>query len=168
MTEITKEQLLNELKELKLIAQLPKFYLNNYFIDLRNDVDKEILAKQMEQDEQDNEAKISQLNELWKEISLRIQSFENSCTSESYHDFDKHHLTNQIEAMLKQETVNLDEVRELIDDADFYLMQHLFQHKTCVYVNTKELLDESKRQLIDGKLIILNDDTIRRKAFEKR
>ena len=43
MAEIKKQQMLQKLVELKLIIEMPKLYLANYFQELRNNVDKEIV-----------------------------------------------------------------------------------------------------------------------------
>ena len=47
MDEIKKEELLKQIKDLKQINELPELFIANYFSDLRNKADKEILSKQL-------------------------------------------------------------------------------------------------------------------------
>ena len=60
-----KNQVLKEIEELKQNLEFPNLYLANYFFELRNEVDKEILSKQIKlEDDDENKQK---LNEIWKE-----------------------------------------------------------------------------------------------------
>ena len=47
MSETKKQRILQKLEDLKLIGEIPKLYLANFFIELRNSVDKEMFSKQM-------------------------------------------------------------------------------------------------------------------------
>ena len=61
--------------------------MENYFIELRNDIDKEFALKQLEL--QNDEEKKKDLNELWQKIIEKTDSFEKSCIKSSY-DLEKH------------------------------------------------------------------------------
>jgi hypothetical protein len=45
--EIKRKNLLKSVGELKEIADFPSLYLANYFMTMRNDVDKELVLKQV-------------------------------------------------------------------------------------------------------------------------
>ena len=80
MAEIKNQQMLKKLEGLKSIVELPKLYLANYFQELRNKVDKEMFSKQILH-ENDNEMK-NELNQNWKEMISKIESFEKECKNE--------------------------------------------------------------------------------------
>ena len=129
MAETTREQLLKDLDELKEIIESPSLYLESYFADMRNDVDKEFTSKLAHQ--QDDNQTENELNQLWQVMIEKINSFEQQCIS-------------------TQE------------------MKQLFQNKTIHFIEFKDILAEWKRYLIDRKICIINDEKIRKKAFNTR
>jgi hypothetical protein len=48
-TGITREKLFEKIEKLKEIVELPNIYLENYFSELRNDVDKEFWSKKIQE-----------------------------------------------------------------------------------------------------------------------
>jgi phosphoribosylformylglycinamidine (FGAM) synthase-like enzyme len=77
-----KDTLLNDLNKIKEIAELPSLYLSNYFMKLKNDVDREFAPKQLEL--QNDKEKKKELNELWQKKITKIDSFEKNCISKKY------------------------------------------------------------------------------------
>ena len=99
-SEITKEKLLNDSNNIKDIIDFPSLYLENYFIELRNDIDKEFALKQLEL--QNDEEKKKDLNELWQKMIEKTDSFEKSCIKSSY-DLEKHKTRiNKIETIYNE------------------------------------------------------------------
>ena len=153
-SEITKEKLLNDSNNIKDIIDFPSLYLENYFIELRNDIDKEFALKQLEL--QNDEEKKKDLNELWQKIIEKTDSFEKSCIKSSY-DLEKHKTRiNKIETILNnQETINLKKAEEEIKTEEINLLKILFQNKTILFLKNQ-------------KLVILNDEFISNTSFQKR
>lgn len=56
-TGITREKLFEKIEKLKEIVELPNIYLENYFSELRNDVDKEFWSKKIEIHNDENKQK---------------------------------------------------------------------------------------------------------------
>ena len=153
-SEITKEKLLNDSNNIKDIIDFPSLYLENYFIELRNDIDKEFALKQLEL--QNDEEKKKDLNELWQKIIEKTDSFEKSCIKSSY-DLEKHKTRiNKIDTILNnQETINLKKAEEEIKTEEINLLKILFQNKTILFLKNQ-------------KLVILNDEFISKTSFQKR
>ena len=98
MVELTRNDLFKELEDLKRIADLPALYLANFFIDLRNDVDKEVVSKQtILNDDKENKTK---LNELWQQMIAKINSFEKQCIVSKLNLKSNKQAINLIEEML--------------------------------------------------------------------
>ena len=186
MTQIKREQLMKHLEKLNDACELPGLYLTNYFVILRNDVDKEIVSKQINLQDKDQK-KHKKLNELWQEIIIRINSLESQCINCAMNLSENKQKINSIESQLLNnvESIDLSKLKDIIENEEINLMQNLFQNKTIVFYNIKDLknsetdgaefketeienLIEPERELIDGKLIILNGETFRLKAFENR
>ena len=153
-SEITIEKLLNDSNNIKDIIDFPSLYLENYFIELRNDIDKEFALKQLEL--QNDEEKKKDLNELWQKIIEKTDSFEKSCIKSSY-DLEKHKTRiNKIDTILNnQETINLKKAEEEIKTEEINLLKILFQNKTILFLKNQ-------------KLVILNDEFISKTSFQKR
>ena len=167
MTKITKEQLSKELDDLKDVIEAPNLFLACYFCELRNKVDKEIVSKQAKL--QEDKQKLAELNKIWKEIISRIDSFEKQVINCKLKLEKNRNIINyMLTALGGEEAVNLEESKEAFDNEYLNLMRTLFQTNTIVFVNTKEFLDESKRTLIDSKLIVLNDVYVSFRTISKR
>ncbi len=80
--QMTKEKLLNNLAKLNTIIELPNLYLSDYFCNLRNKVDRECALKQQEL--QNDKEKKNELDELWKQMISKIDSFEKNCIRKTY------------------------------------------------------------------------------------
>ena len=153
-SEITKEKLLNYLNKIKDIVELPSLYLENYFIELRNDVDKEFASKLLELQNDEEEKK--ELNELWQQMIEKIDSFETSCKTVSY-DFEKNKTRiNEMEKKLNnQDAINLKETEKIIENEEINLLKILFKNKTILFLKNQ-------------KLVILNDEFISKTSLQNR
>jgi ABC-type branched-subunit amino acid transport system ATPase component len=148
-----KEKLMSDVEKLKEIALLPNLYLANYFMDLRNDVDKELLPQQLNLE--NNQEKKQEINELWKQIIEKIDSFEKQSKRKKINLEEYQKRISEIEKVLNENSdFNLDEVETVIENEELKLLENLFQNKTIVWTN--------------GKLVLLNSDFISRKSLVKR
>ncbi len=148
-----KEKLMSDVEKLKEIALLPNLYLANYFMDLRNDVDKELLPQQLNLE--NNQEKKQEMNELWKQIIEKIDSFEKQSKRKKINLEEYQKRISEIEKVLNENSdFNLDEVETVIENEELKLLENLFQNKTIVWTN--------------GKLVLLNSDFISRKSLVKR
>jgi hypothetical protein len=168
MTEIKKEELFKEIEELKQAVDFPGFFLANYFSDLRNETNKKIETKQINLKKEDK--KYKKLNEIRKEMVQKIDSFEKQFNSISKFQLEANkQKINEIEAILRdQDTYNLNELKEAINDEQINLWQNLFLNKSIFLVGVKDLMPKSKRELIDFRLVILNDEFISPKMTKEK
>ena len=132
MVEIKKHQILKKLEDLKLIVEIPKLYLANYFQELRNSVDKEMFSKQMLHNN-DNEMK-NELNQIWKEMISKIDSFEKECKNKDELQSNLNQI-EEIRMMLddQNEATNLKIIEDKIQEEEFNLFKKLFQNKTIIF-----------------------------------
>jgi len=120
MDEIKKEEILKQIKDLKQINELPELFIANYFSNLRNKADKEILSKQLNLKAEDE--KFKELNEKWKELISKIDSNE-------HHYINNKFETNietikTIDTMLNnQQNINMQEIKDAIDNEEYLLLK---------------------------------------------
>jgi len=180
----TKNELIDELKTLKQICSVCgcREYLSNFFNDLKNDVEIEILSKQLGFNPNQPILFHRKLIELRQQIIDRIDSFESKTNA---HEKDEHLASsitpikeriNSIVTTLNlinennstMETTQLDQIREAIETEESNIFRHLFNNKTIAFVNVEQLVGESKRELIDFKLVVVRDEYISNKALKQR
>ncbi len=73
------ESLLTELNELREIVEFPRLYLINYFIDLKNQVDKQFALKQFREQNIETNQKLSK---TWQKMISFIDLFEKECLNQ--------------------------------------------------------------------------------------
>jgi len=159
----TKDEMLNDISQLREIIEEPRIFLNNYFSELRNKVDTEIATKKF--NEQNDNEKMNQLNELRQEMILKINSFEKNCIENQSNDMEPIANTlKSIEFDLSQE-LHFNEIKKKIKHEELNVFRSLFQNKTIIFL----LADYYKhKELINGKLIIINDEYIDHKELKLR
>ena len=167
MAELIKEELIKDFEELKNNAELPALFLTNYFLEIRKEIDNEIATKQMNLKEGDDmEENKQKLNEIWKDLIAKIDSFESQFNKSTFDLKENKERINSIEAILKEDSNdNLNKAKEAIESEEIDLMKLLFQNKTIVFFNVIHL---SLSNLIDYKLIVLNDEFISFIQFKQR
>jgi len=163
--QITKEKLLTDLDELKKITDIPKLYFSNYFKDLRDRVDIEFAPKQQEL--QNDKEKKNEIDELWKQMISKINSFEKNYIRKIY-DFDVNKIRiNEIEEILNSEQlIDLKKVQDKIEKEEINLLQNLFQNKSILFRKYEQ--DEVKSKIIDGQLIVLFDEFISQETIDAK
>ena len=160
---MAREKLLKDLDELKQKATIPNLFLANYFIRLRNDVDKEIAPKQLILKNDDQ--KKNELNELWQKFIAKIDSFEKKCLRKRFNLEVNIERLNAIETMLKSKEAvyNLKEAEEEISNEEINLMKNLFQNKTIFLTKA-----DDKKIITNVKLVLLNDEFISEQSVTER
>ena len=137
---------MEKLDELKQMLELPNLYLANYFSELRNKVDQTILEKQLLFS--DDKEKQNKLNEIWRQLIQRIDTFEEQSTINS----DENKINVQTEAAIKRihsiETIlsnsdpNIDllnKIEKEIQIIQVEILRKLFQNKTIALVKSPVL-----------------------------
>ena len=131
---------MDQIDELKQMQKFPRFYLSNFFDELKNQIDLKYAVKKNEQNK-------------YIEIIKNIELFEQDAykKSKSFNTFD-----NEIKSIeYKLNDSNFTELAELIDELKFKIERVLFSNKTIFfYEKEKEFL------------IIINDEYIRKKSFD--
>ncbi len=163
--QITKEKLLNDLAKLNTIIELPNLYLSDYFCNLRYKVDRECALKQQEL--QNDKEKKNEIDELWKQMINKIDSFEKNCIRKTY-DLDVNKIRiNEIEEIVNSEQlIDLKKVQDEIEKEEINLLQNLFQNKSILF--RKHEQDEVQSKIIDGQLIILFDEFIHQRKIDEK
>ena len=163
--QITKEKLLTDLDKLNTITDIPILYLSNYFKDLRDRVDIEFAPKQQEL--QNDKEKKNELDELWKQMISKIDSFEKNCIRKTY-DLDVNKIRiNEIEEIVNSEQlIDLKKVQDEIEKEEINLLQNLFQNKSILFRKYEK--DEVQSKIIDGQLIVLFDEFISQEIIDER
>ena len=130
---------MDQIDELKQMQNFPRFYLSNYFDELKNEID---LKYAVEQDEQVK----------YLEIIKNIESFEQEAYKKckSFNTFDKE--IKSIEDKLNDS--NLNEITQLIDELKYKIEKILFSNKSIFFYDLV-YNDYSF-------LIIINDEYIRK------
>ena len=108
-----------------------------------------------------------ELQEICEKITFKIDSFEKQCINKKRNLEEYRVKFKTIEKILKDEdSINLEMIK-VIENEELRLIQCLLQNKTIFFMNVS-FLEESKRELIDRKLVVLNDEFISKKTFLER
>ncbi len=159
------QQIRSELQELKLTYKYQELFFRKYFNSLRSQINKELTQKLTSQQLAE---KKKDLNKLWNQLNEKIDYFEGYYLNTILTDKFINELTaklNSIETLLKSHDYCL--IDSLILNEKEKIERNLFQNKTIVFLVVKDYLNGSYRDLIDGKLLILNDVFISPRDFEE-
>jgi len=164
--EVTKDKILNDLDKLKGIIELPDLYLADYFDALRNRVDKECATKQLKL--QNDKEKKNELDELWQKMITKIDLFERKCIRKIYDlDENKTRITEIEKKLNNEKLIDLKKVQDEIEKEESNLFQKLFQNKSILFRKHSNE-DKPKKKIIDGQLIVLDDEFISQKSIDER
>jgi hypothetical protein len=159
------QQIKSELQELKLTCKYQELFFRKYFNSLRSQINTELTQKLLSQQLAE---KKKDLNKLWNQLNEKIDYFESYYLNTKLTDKFINDLTtklNSIETLLKSREYCL--IDSLILNEKEKIERNLFQNKTIVFLVVKDYLNGSYRDLIDGKLLILNDVFISPRDFEE-
>jgi hypothetical protein len=164
--EVTKDKILNDLDKLKGIIELPDLYLADYFDALRNRVDKECATKQLKL--QNDKEKKNELDELWQKMITKIDLFERKCIRKIYDlDENKTRITEIEKKLNNEKLIDLKKVQDEIEKEESNLFQKLFQNKSILFRKHSNE-DKTEKKIIDGQLIVLDDEFISQKSIDER
>ena len=146
-------RLAKSVDKLSQMCQFPKFYLSNYFSDLKSQVDKN-MATQFMQSPQNTD-----LLPVWTEIINRIEKFEKLCLTGA-----KTAKTNLMQTFKRLDSIRQANDPSLVKREEFQLQKLLFQNKSIVFLS-KTSNNETDNKVnepasFDSKLIIINDEFI--------
>jgi hypothetical protein len=136
-----KQTLLKELDDLKLIFQVPRLYLSNYFSSLRTKVDIAFTKKQFE--EADSQSQVTTA-ENWNKMIEQINLFEYDCLaaqkSNKFCDaFNKeiNEKISLIESTLACESMDdYEKIEQLIYETKFMIEKKVKRnHFYCIFLN---------------------------------
>ena len=156
----------SDLLELKQTCHCQEFYLKKYFNGIRSQVGKELSHKLMIETK---EEKKNEFTQLWNQIVDRVAELEEEFLQfKLSKDFSENTIKqlNSIEAMLKTGDPVLIEKRIRIEEEN--IQRNIFRDRTIVFLNGKDYLNKSYRELIDCKMLIINDEFISQKSFIER
>ena len=125
MVVINKQKMIKKLEDLKLIVEMPKLYLANYFQELRNKVDLEMFSKQILHN---NEIEMkNELNQNWIEMISKIDTFEKECKNKDELQSNINRI-DEIRIMLddQNELTSLEIIEDKIQEEELNLLKKLF------------------------------------------
>ena len=170
--EPSKNELQIELAALRLINESPKNYLSNYFNDLRSKVKSKMTSKVKNAKDQEIQRI---LNESREKIIEKINSFESQCMNNNLNSSSNPILTErlnsfELEIRNAESANNLNRIKQLIQNEETNILKQLFQNKTISFVelNQDENASDQNSELIDCKLVILNDEFINNRLVKQR
>ena len=151
------DRLKAHLDELFVICESPESYLPRLYTSLRNEV---IETKRLMY--QGNREINESLNNIQKQIDNEIESFGNECSGKT---LDVKATKEKLNAI---QVSDFQKLKETIEKEERLMLNEFFHDKTIAFVSVKHLSTEPGiKQLIDRKLVILNDVFIRPKAIQQ-
>ena len=159
---------MNKLKEiladLKILIEIPRLYLANYFQELRNRIDLLAVERCF------NETNEKELNANWTLIIKKIASFEKECfrkmpTNQFSKDVasDALNLVNQIESKMSDfDGMALFDYEKILANETIKLQRILFLNRTIIFLERKdckmiELFSKMNMNTSFGKLVIVKN-----------
>lgn len=163
-------QLKTELEHLMLICESPRFYLAEFFSHLKADVDIQMARQEFCVHQQTNEQKREVMKQIYFNIIQEIESFEKKCIKSKYNMQSAMQRLQSIEAVLnnKESDKSYMEIKSQLETEEYLLLKELFQNQTIAFVDVNHLNDNKINQLLNNKLVIVNDEFIRPKIIKER
>lgn len=163
------ENLKNQNEKLKLIYDVPRLYLSDYFIDLRAQVDHSFAFQKMNET---TEKKRDKINLIWLKMIDRINSFETECLNNAF-EVKKHRFgikLKEIEDILAKQTSNnemLDYCDDLIRNETYRLQRILFLNKTIIFLDKNNCPSASIfHKMKNSKLLSICDEFLSEHGIE--
>ena len=151
---------MEEFDRLKLIYELPRLYLSDFFIDLKTQID--ILFIQKDLKEKDVRLK-NIIKQHWIEIIDKVDHFKNECfKNQKTNKFIKK-ITEKLDNRIKfiNENINDKNITDIIEEEIFYLEKVLFMNQTIIFLPNDCKLEKFFKKMNKfttvGKLIIINE-----------
>jgi hypothetical protein len=136
---------INQINELKQMQQFPRYYLAEYFHELKAQVDTKYALKLDEKDK-------------YLEIINNIESFEqdayNKWSSKRINAYDDD--IKLIEDKLNNNLNNVTEIKKLIGEVKYKIEKMIFSNKTILFIDKKTRFNLKSNSF----LLIVNDEYI--------
>ena len=129
------EELNNQLEQLQKMVEIPQLFLSDYFISLRNEMDKFYLKKKIEGKEEDD---------IWMKIIARIDTFEKELTRsnrKSLTDSIIQETNKQIE-LIRSEIESF--TKKLNDEANFSKQEE--EHDLSISILNEDETDRDEEE----------------------
>lgn len=165
-----------DLDRLKNINTFPRFYLSNYFSDLRTEVDLAFATQDLHETDQTLREKIKK---NWTEMILKINEFEQECLLKlKNNSFNNSQITDQTEQLINlvesnfiNNNIKEDILKELIDGQILKLEKILFLNKLMIFLHRKNghytiLCKKLDHRTTVGKLIYITNEYLGKKCVE--
>lgn len=149
------KELRSKFKELKSLYENPSMqtsFLNNFFVELKDQIDLPFFIKSEIEPVQD----ITKVNENWQQMSSKIKSFEQDCLKNEKHK-------NEELAETNEQKLNSNELNNLLLEYKIKIEKKLFNNKTIIFLDktlnkSQELFHKMEQETTVGKLIIITND----------
>lgn len=155
------EELRKEFEELKLMNDIPKLYLSNYFLDLRSNVDVYFARSGIT------------YNKIWIDMIEKINEFETKLQNNirNTNSSENKNIENIESQLRNSETISEDQIDYLIDliiKEKQQIGKALFQNQTIILLDkTKSAWKDAFNGDILVKLIIIQNEYICKSSFER-
>jgi hypothetical protein len=167
------DQLENEFELVKSFYEFPRMnflYLDNYFKDLKVEIDLAFLMKRsiLGRDREKQET----LNEKWIEITNRVNAFQRECLEAQDSNFlieiseETQEKFEIIKLEIDENELNL--APSLLYDERSKIEKQLLKNKTIAFLDSSILFNEDEECQDDlvGKLLIVKDEYIGNKGLD--
>ena len=110
------------------------------------------------------------MKQIYFNIIQEIESFEKKCIKSKYNMQSAMQRLQSIEAVLnnKESDKSYMEIKSQLETEEYLLLKELFQNQTIAFVDVNHLNDNKINQLLNNKLVIVNDEFIRPKIIKER
>jgi regulator of sigma D len=155
------EDINSKLEDLKMMCNSPRLFLSNYFFEIKNEIDKNLANKTM--NELDLQIK-QQINDIWIEMIKNIEIYENKFYMNKLSN-ESVNLTikkiNSIQVMLDNvSSGHFNQIEQLMEDEEYFIQNVLFSNKTLL------LFNDNDDSFLSIKLLIIDDQFISRRGID--
>lgn len=157
---MNKKDLELKLDQLKQIAEIPKLFITNYFIDLKSQVDLTFVKLRQIDSTNDSTNTV-----IWLQIINKINDYEILCLKQikkkDLFIIETLEQLNLIETKLNDGTNSLDLIEQLIQTEEFNFKKFLFINRTILFLFKDKCKSSSLFNANEVvKLILIMDDYI--------
>jgi hypothetical protein len=150
------EEINKNFEKLKQIFQFPRFYLSEYFTNLKTEVD---LAFSLEEQQADDR---TEFKKNWVDMIQRIENFEQECFKKKKTNVFNDVISDQVKFIeLNLNDFNLD-IQSLIDETIYKIEKELFLNKTLIFLDESkcqtDILQNFNTENTVGKLVFINNE----------
>lgn len=174
---------ITQINNLKVLIEIPSMYINNYFIDIRNEIDLAVTEKQIKENGHLDE----NLNKNWIQMIDLLYAFETEClarlkSKKLFYDIEKNGKDfiqsidlklSKLEKEVYQETTHetaaeLEKLENEVYDETFKFEKIVFMNRTVVYLDKNNSKLENYFENMNPKTTIGKLVVVKNEYFGKR